>query len=35
VIFGGFQSPVVREKNSNNVQIFIFGFHSVAKNIEG
>jgi len=25
----------MREKNSNNVQIFIFGFHSIAKNIEG
>jgi len=35
VIFGGFQSPVMREKNSNNVQIFIFDFQSVAKNIEG
>jgi len=31
--FGGFLLPEVR-KNSKNVQIFIFGFQCVAKNIE-
>jgi hypothetical protein len=34
VVFGGFQSPKGRVGESKNLQISIFGFQCVAKNIE-
>jgi hypothetical protein len=34
VVFGGFQSPKGRVGESKNLQIFIFAFQCIAKNIE-
>jgi hypothetical protein len=33
--FGGVQSPEMRENKNKNHQIYICGFHCVAKHIDG